>query len=47
MVSCNSGVTKRAGERGQLPPGAVDEGPLNSLAKNILTTIKVSLIEVC
>jgi len=33
------------GQRGQLPRGAADEGKENSLTKNILTTIKVSLMK--
>jgi len=31
------------GRRGQLPPGAADEGAQISLTINILTTVKVSL----
>ena len=41
----NVNRSKQWEERGgQLPPGAADEGAQNSLIKNNLTTIKVSLI---
>jgi len=39
-----SGVTKE-GQRGQLPPGAADEGCKTASAKIFLTTVKVSLMK--